>query len=449
MTGLLEEFIRALRARGVNVGVSEAIDANLALTILDLDVETLREGLAACLVKRHEDRRIFDEVFDMFFGKIAEEVQKTSDVAKDGERLTFEDAVRGVLEGDSTLIGEALVHLALMGSGEAPTVGSALQQTANVLRAVAALESRTFEEFDRRLNAINEGLEFAKSKILQELGPEEYTSVMEALENFEERDFLNMRFDEYLGDISFFLENVMRVERILRRLSRVLATRLIRREKIAKRGRIDLRKTIRKSVEHGGVLIEPAFKARRVEKPDLFVLCDVSGSMAWISEFFLILTVGIKRALRNVRCYLFTDKVFDVSEKLDVNLMESLFEQVSSLWDLVGGSHSNMETAFKEFLERTRGYRSKKSIVMILSDCRDHLGTWTEEGPISSKYIEQMARECKDVIILNPEDPSRWNTGDSAVIYYQAAGAKCFHVSNLRDLYEFVYWAISRRIRAC
>ena len=74
-----------------------------------------------------------------------------------------------------------------------------------------------------------------------------------------------------------------------------------------------------------------------------------------------------------------------------------------------------------------------------MGDCRDYEGSWYSDRPVSAKLLEQIAQQVKRLIILNPEEETRWNTGDSVVDYYRLAGAEIFHVSTLNELIKFVF----------
>jgi uncharacterized protein with von Willebrand factor type A (vWA) domain len=131
-------------------------------------------------------------------------------------------------------------------------------------------------------------------------------------------------------------------------------------------------------------------------------------------------------------------------------MVERLFQEISHWWDLYrGGGSSNMETAFEDFLKKTQSDITKKTTVIILSDCRDYLGRRelygsTRGQPRSADKIAKLAKTSKRLMILNPEDPKFWNTGDSVVDYYVQAGAECYPVKNLQELANMVILAAKK-----
>ena len=81
---------------------------------------------------------------------------------------------------------------------------------------------------------------------------------------------------------------------------------------------------------------------------------------------------------------------------------------------------------------------SNKSYIIILSDCRDWAGPKVNGIPASVGLIEEMARDAKKLIILNPEDRNKWDVVDSCVSLYEEAGAQVFEVNTLNQLAHFV-----------
>ena len=97
---------------------------------------------------------------------------------------------------------------------------------------------------------------------------------------------------------------------------------------------------------------------------------------------------------------------------------------------------SDMYSAFKGFQEKVN--ISNKSYVIILSDCRDWAGPKVHGIPASVEIVEEMVRDAKKVVILNPEDRNKWDIVDSCVSLYEGAGAQVFEVNTLNQLAHFV-----------
>lgn len=97
---------------------------------------------------------------------------------------------------------------------------------------------------------------------------------------------------------------------------------------------------------------------------------------------------------------------------------------------------SDMYSAFKQFQEKAN--INNKSYIIILSDCRDWAGPKVNGILVSVELVEEMARDSKKLIILNPEDRNKWDIVDSCVSLYEEAGAQVFEVNTLNQLAHFV-----------
>src|SRR3978361_652584 len=96
-------------------------------------------------------------------------------------------------------------------------------------------------------------------------------------------------------------------------LARRFAVRLSARRRSGREGRLDFRKTVRASLATGGVPVVTHHRPRKVHKPELVVLCDVSGSVAGFSHFTLMLTQALREHFAGVRAFAFVDSTDEVT----------------------------------------------------------------------------------------------------------------------------------------
>ncbi|MGQ9722859.1 MAG: VWA domain-containing protein [Candidatus Jordarchaeum sp.] len=490
---MIEGFVRLLRERNIRVGIAETIDACKAFSLLEIDKEVIREGLAACLIKDEIDRPDFDHIFNLYFCNLVEESKKTPPLAPtqkgeydpsskirqeqetEGQRqedtqqphtqrqdqqmqqgvLARYGGIRGIGkaidENDLEGAADQLLERILKKSRDPDTFTKMLKNFIEYMKLYAGWAVEDTADFEEYVGRINEVLNITQRKFIdlfrEEYPLEELISKLVKLdyENIEELDF-----NKYVGDLTFLISNVEKIEKTIKKLARQLASKLSRREKISDRGKINIRKSIRKSIEYGGVLAKLEYKMRKVQKPEIILLCDVSGSCEWISDFFITLMLGIKKAFTEVKGYIFTDHCWAVTKALDTGMVDRLFQEISHWWDFYrGGGSSNMETAFEDFLKKTQGDITKKTSVIILSDCRDYLGSREVYGnlrgyPRSAYRIAKLSKMSKRLMILNPEEPRFWNTGDSVVDYYVGEGAECYPVKNLQELANMVILAAKK-----
>ena len=202
-------------------------------------------------------------------------------------------------------------------------------------------------------------------------------------------------------------------------LIRRFRIRLGRRLRLAKRGKIDFRRTIRAAMQRGGALIDLNFRARRPRHVDLVILADISGSVRYAAQLMLELMAGARECFRRVSSFVYVD-----------HLAEADFEQghlvMTPALDLY--ARSDFGRVLGELWERRTGLLTRATLVVIMGDARNN------RLPARADVIREMARVCRGVVWLNPEDPARWGTGDSAIKQYAREVKAVAPSRNLREL---------------
>ncbi|MGA9725496.1 MAG: VWA domain-containing protein, partial [Candidatus Binatus sp.] len=202
-------------------------------------------------------------------------------------------------------------------------------------------------------------------------------------------------------------------------LIRRFRIRLGRRLRAAQTGRIDFRRTIRAAIQRGGALIDLNFRARRPRHVDLVILADISGSVRYAAQLMLELMAGARECFRRVSSFVYVD-----------HLAEADFEDghlvMTPALDLY--ARSDFGRVLGELWERRTGLLTRGSIVVILGDGRNN------RLPARADLIREIARTCRGVVWLNPEDPARWGTGDSAIKQYAREVNAIVPSRNLREL---------------
>ena len=202
-------------------------------------------------------------------------------------------------------------------------------------------------------------------------------------------------------------------------LIRRFRIRLGRRLRLAKRGKIDFRRTIRAAMQRGGALIDLNFRARRPRHVDLVILADISGSVRYAAQLMLELMAGARECFRRVSSFVYVD-----------HLAEADFEQghlvMTPALDLY--ARSDFGRVLGELWERRTGLLTRATLVVIMGDARNN------RLPARADVIREIARVCRGVVWLNPEDPARWGTGDSAIKQYAREVKAVAPSRNLREL---------------
>jgi uncharacterized protein with von Willebrand factor type A (vWA) domain len=425
----LTEFVRTLRSQGIPAGPSETVDAAAALEVLGLDDrEQMREGLAAALVRRGGQRAVFDATFDLYFplGIGAREQTREGSTSRDQLREELAAALAANDEAAmAQLAAMAVDELGRYGVGQGPGSGSGtgwsahqtlerLQPQTLLVRVLAQMqglaEAESFtdrldrEEIRRRIESFRGLVRGEARRRAAELRGRERVARHAIPPAADRVDFL-VASRSQLADL----------RRAVYPLSRKLATRLAARRRRTSRGRIDLRRTLRRSLSTGGVPLRPAFRQRRPGRPEIVLLCDMSGSVAGFANFTMLLVQALHDQFSKIRVFAFIDSTDEITHLVtggdaDPQALGGrvLTEAELSKWD----GHSDYGTALREFTERYLDAVGPRTSVLILGDAR------TNGGDPNLDALRRIVGRARHAYWLNPERTSLWPTGDSAAIAY-------------------------------
>ncbi|MEU7026040.1 VWA domain-containing protein [Streptomyces sp. NPDC046275] len=441
VTGL----VRALRAHGFGIGTGETVDAGLAVTAVGFeDRERVREALAATLLHGAGQRRVFDHVFDLYFplrdpgerdpGRAPERDpgrdpgEEPRPAAAGPEETT---ALRERLAAALAAADEAALNLlaveavgALGGFGATPgSDGWSSYQTlsrlrpetllARVRQALRAAGAAGGTEFADRLtdDEIRRRIEDFRERVR--------TEARRRVALRQGRDRVARRAVAATPDrVDFLLagrDQLDELRRTVRPLARRLATRLAARRRRAARGEIDLRRTLRRSLSTGGVPVRPVLRRRRPGRPELVLLCDVSGSVAGFAHFTMLLVQALHDQFSRVRVFAFVNRVDEVTDLVARGRTDpaGLGERILAEATLTGWhGQSDYGTALGEFAERHADVLGPRSVVFVLGDAR------TNRSDPNLPALKLIADRARRVYWLNPEQPALWSTGDSVAHAY-------------------------------
>jgi uncharacterized protein with von Willebrand factor type A (vWA) domain len=198
-------------------------------------------------------------------------------------------------------------------------------------------------------------------------------------------------------------------------LARTLATRLAARRRRSRAGAIDLRKTLRKSMSTGGVPIDLVLRKPRPARPELVVLCDVSGSVAGFSHFTLLLVHALRQQFSRVRVFAFIDTTDEVTHLFgpDADLAVAVQRITREAGVYTRDGHSDYGNAFVSFTENFHNVLSPRSSLLVLGDARNNY-----RNP-AADVLAHMVTASRHAHWLNPEPRHLWGSGDSAVPRYE------------------------------
>jgi hypothetical protein len=216
-------------------------------------------------------------------------------------------------------------------------------------------------------------------------------------------------------------------------LTRKLAARLARRRK-RRTGRLDFRRTVRKSLATGGVPADPQFKHPRPHRPEVWLLCDISGSMATFSRFTLQFTHAMSTHFSKLRSFAFVDTIDDVTDFFGPGIdFSSAVARITTEAEVVWlDGHSDYGNSLETFYKRYGSQLTPRTTVIITGDARNNY------RPPRDGVLADVARASRALVWLNPEPIAYWDTGDSAMSHYAKHCTSVHEVRTLRQLEEFV-----------
>jgi uncharacterized protein len=450
LEGLLE-FIRALRARHVPVSLVETLDAMDALRRVDLlRRHEVYAALRATLVKRADHLDAFDALFDVWFTAPAPrpnavtptlgEPGAATDVADPELVHALLDALgRDDHDALQALAGSAVRRFAGI---EAEGAASARYHLSRVLRQLALSEllRRTLQdEREDPGDALDERLRRDEAaRRVAELRRLVAGAVRERLVQVKGRAAAAEMYREPLVEDADVLQaspaQLREMRRAIQPLARKLAARIARRRRLRRAGRLDVRRTLRRSLSAGGVPLEPAFRRRKISRPEVYLLCDLSGSVAEFARFTMSLLYALTEELGRVRSFAFVDDIDEVTPLVTAGGTPLTGAHVLARSRAVRGQgHSDYGHVLEAFWVRygQSGLGARSTVII----CGDARANYRDPGVRALRAIAERARR---VYWLNPEPQADWNTADSVIGLYAPYCAGVFETRTLRQLAGFV-----------
>ena len=481
MLDLLSGFVTELRRAGLPVSLTEHLDAAEAVHHIPLeDREALKYALAATLVKSSSHWRAFETAFEVFFAVRTGGHGLAGELDADGNEIGEDGEGAGAGEGGTRGRGRS-PHGAGGGDGMTPEelaemlFKSLLSADNALMNAVArgavdryaGMEPgrpvggtyylyRTLRNLDldgmlaKLMSEARAGAVGELTDLEERLVGDEYKARIEkfrrAVESEIRRRLVEDRGAEALArsvrkplpediDVMHATRDELAVlHRVLQPLSRKLAVRLARKRRHGRKGPLDFRATMRRSLSTGGVPIEPRFRHPRPAKPEIFVIADISGSVASFARFTLHLVYAISSQFSKVRSFVFVDGIDEVTRFFEgvVDPAEAV-ARINSEADVIWvDGHSDYGHALTEFHRRWGDQVTSRSSILLLGDARNNYHA------SQSWVIEDLQRKARHVYWLNPEPRDYWGSGDSIVGEYAAHCDEVVECRTLRQLEHFV-----------
>src|SRR5215218_10317654 len=442
MAAKLLGFCEELRGEGVAVGTSELLDAFAALEHVDWTSRAdFREALAATIAKSQDDRRVFELLFERYFFRTAEaeavqrgvtEHAEGAPPAGDGERFDMSElseAIREAMEaGDEDRMRD-LARLAIVAFGRAEgsgVVGVDVQRIRRTLGLTAGQQPPAEDGSER-----------------PPIDREQLTGFERHLRRELERDLIErtetLPPSRPLAELDRALptsptQDLAAVHRAVSQMKRRLATLGQEQRGHAKASAVDVRRTMRASLETGGVPLRLKYKPKRPRRPEIYVLCDVSTSVTSASVFFLSVLHALHDSFRKLRSFVFIERI---SEVTDVFERERSFQAVSraitsnaGVADISG--YTDYGRVWLEFLGKVIDDLDPRSTVIVLGDAR------TNGREPHAQAFSAISERAGRTFWMNPEPKLYWNYGDSVMAAYEKYCDGVFECWTVKQLEVFV-----------
>ena len=418
------------------MGTAEILDAFAALAAVPwADPADFREALAATIAKSQEDRRVFELLFERFFFRAAEAEALEREIREErryegGEQLDLDqlrEAIRqAIAQGtDGEMRDAARLAIAAFGRrGEGSgVVGVDVQRIRRTLGLQAsgrvaegdepALEREQIQAFERHLRR---ELDRALIERTEKLPPSRPLAEL----------------DRALPTSP--IQDLAAVHRAVAQLKRRLATLGHEQRGRRRASVVDMRRTMRASLETGGVPLRLRYRPKRPRRPEIYVLCDVSTSVTSASVFFLSVLHALHDSFRKLRSFVFIERISEITEVFE---RERDFRAISEKISREGGvadvsGYTDYGRVWLEFFEEISEDLDPRSTVIVLGDAR------TNGREPHAEVFAHVAERAGRTFWLNPEPRLYWNYGDSVMAAYERHCTAVFECWTTKHLEDFV-----------
>jgi uncharacterized protein with von Willebrand factor type A (vWA) domain len=444
MLAAIEGMLAELRAIGVRVSLAEQIDATRSLRHLPVgDPGIIKAALRAALVKNHDHEPAFDALFDLYFSGAQPAGNGRGALASVDDARLGELLLAALRERDEVLLRAIVGVLVDRHAGIEP--GRPVAGTYYVYRTLRAVDP------DRMLAGLAGSGEIApEGTLLRRLQHAEYEARLSRFRQLVEAQIRQRLVDdrgaaavartlrrplpEDLDFLTSSAEQVAAMRAVLDPLTRKLAALLAAKRRRRRRGALDFRRTMRTSLGTGGIPVRQVFRKPHPAKPELFVLADISGSVATFSGFALQLMYALRSQFARVRSFVFVDRMDEVTDVLHqaADIAEAarrINAAGSGIW-LDG--RSDYGHAFESFTQGWGEQLRGRTTVIVLGDARNN---YHDPREAALKTVSQRAGH---LFWLNPEPRAAWDSGDSVMARYRPLCEAVHECRNIRQLRAFV-----------
>jgi len=446
MQHTLEQFFRALRAADVRVSPAEAIDASRAVAVTGYgDRELFRDALCSTLAKSEDEVGRFDQVFETFFARDAVSMPPPSSSPQgepseeDMAATESSQLAQAVLQGDRAQIQQSMEEAAARaGVADIRLTTQRSRLTRRLLEEMGLEEIERIIANARRMpNGEGQGLADRLDEARRDLFTQAQQYVARQHDLYAAGSARELR-EERLAKKQLNADggvdpvDYQLMQALVKKMAKRLAAKYSRRRRTNRVGHLDVRRTLRKSMGYGGVPFDIAWKVKKVDKPSIVAICDVSKSVAAAAQFLLTFLYSLNEVVDRMDAFAFSGRMISVNGILDDNGVEGAIFKVLQE---IGFQQTDYGRSLQDFAEQHLDSLDRRTTVIILGDGRSN---FADPRLDIMRTIHDRARA---VIWLNPEPESYWGQGDSVMNRYARfchVAKQCGTIEQLERIIEDV-----------
>ena len=480
MDRTLTHFIAALRNAEVRISPAETLDAMNAVELVGYrDRAFLKDSLALVLPKTADEKETFDTTFDRFFsfeevtgenvavdgegegedgegggegqgeglggGKAAGAKGRKSKYSTAAEEEEEEDLGPGAMAEPRSALGHLLLHegnveltMRMAEAAKEADLTEIQVFTQKGLYTRKIMDAMGLAELVAEIGELRASSHTPERRLAQEL-KRRRDWLRELVRDYVERQFLlhadatgkRLREDLLqkvkLSNVEH--RNFRLIQEIVLRMAKRLAALHSRRRKVFKRGQLHVSRTLRHNMSYDGAIFDLHWKSVKVDRPKVFAICDVSGSVSAYARFMLMFLYSLDEVMPKVRSFAFSSDLAEVTELFERNRIEDAIAK--TLRDYSGGS-TDYGQAFLDFRKLCMDDVDNRTTIIILGDARNNY------GDPRTDILKEMYDRAKRVIWLNPESRNTWNVGDAEMRKYTAHVHQAEECNSLMHLNRIV-----------
>ena len=419
-------LVNALRNADIRVSTAETLDAFAVLSHVGIrDKTLLRDALELTLAKTVDEKERFDETFERFFDQLAFRVPAKRAMLRDVDReeiietlrtttsTDVVDTVESALDNDrdrlAMLVQQAASRLNL------GSIRTLREKSYYVDRIAEALSVRELDDYVGSTENADPAVRYLRQYLRQEIRDYVDSQYRLRVDATGKRALLDAALNANLDRIPFEYQHEVR--RVVEKLADRLVRDHRRRLRKATRGVIDIKKTLRRNVAYDGTMFDVRWRRHKREKTTVYVLCDVSSSVARVARFLLLFLYELTDVLPNLRAFTFSSRLGEVTDIFRSKASDEAIEDALFFW---GKGDTDYARALIDFRERCGTDLNSRSVLVVLGDGRNNY------YDARADILRELSNRVKQVFWLTPETPDTWGEGDSEMPRY---APHCFRVA--------------------